>query len=40
MELALLVVLCALVYDQWASHGLYFHAVEATLRAAARPFSG
>ncbi len=29
-------MLCAIVFDQWATHGVYFHAFETTVRVAGR----
>ena len=40
VEVTLAALLCAIMFDQWASHGVYFHAFDSTFRAAARPFGG
>ena len=39
-EIAAAGMLCAIVFDEWVSHGVYFHAFEATFRVAARAFTG
>lgn len=33
-------LLCAIVFDQWVSRGVYFHAFEAAIHAAGRAFTG